>query len=228
MEEYKKLNEYFSYVSDFINNNTQDFEQLLFRDGALYFDDDENEEKCLMLFEVLMKVIYFHYRRDCVAYLNKVDFVDRLLNDLAFNFGKYIVKYNVTNILSNFSNETRYDDTSKMQSDTNERGLSSSSVVQSSASTPTGISSAQSSSINLRYQKGEDESGTEFVTDAYTDKYTNFQGKTNGLHDNDVERKSVITRKGKLLDIIELEQKLPNSLYDEVLKDVSKHFIFLY
>lgn len=229
MENYTKLIDHFETETLFNTALTTYLQPLLMGAYEMYFSSTDNDEKINLLINVFTKVIYEYYKRDKVAYLDVDYFIERISQSISYEMQKYIVKYNVAQILTNFERATDYDTTSTVGSHSNEKAVAGSTVVQSTASTPTSVNpNATGSAITLTKSTGEDTVTVESVTPAYSDKYTNFQGKTNGLHDNDVSRDSEITRKGRLLDIIELQNQIPQTLYDELLEDVSHHFIFVY
>lgn len=170
--------------------------------------------------------IYNYYYDDKIAYLDEEVFVHRLTNDIALNVNRYFEMRKVEFYLAKDSTTNdKWCLTTKTSSVANESGKSGSSVLQSSASTPTGVSpSSTGSTIEME----DTEDGKVFENNGYVDKYTNFQAKTNGLHKNDIDRTADVSRSGNYDVAIELLKKFPKSFMEQVLKDVSKHFIYVY
>ena len=170
--------------------------------------------------------IFLYYYDDKIAYLDREVFAHRLTNDIALNINRYFEMKNVEFYLAKDSaNNDKWCLTTKTSSVANESGKSGSSVLQSSASTPTGVSpSSTGSTIEME----DTEDGKSYSNNGYVDKYTNFQAKTNGLHKNDVDRTAEVSRSGNYDIAIELLKKFPKSYMEQILKDVSKHFIYVY
>lgn len=229
MERYEILKDTFTQT-EFNIRLTAKIETLLSTFG--YTQDEVTTIKNTLVTPIAY-IIYDYYSRDRLAYSNededyKTIFFDRLGQQLSIKIPTYIVRFNFQKILDENSPD-RYDVTSHMESSSQEKGLSGSSVIQSSASTPTGVSTETTSS-QVTITKNEDttSANVDIQDNEYSSKYTSFQAKTNGVHDNDVTREGDVKRRGGLLDIINLVNNLPQEFFEVVLKDVSKHFLFVY
>lgn len=233
MERYITLENLFTEKTQFIEEMTLITKNMI--NGVFTYTQEELTQIEERLLNPMYMVIYDYYYNCEIAcpYYDDTQVVVNYLNrrvaqQLAIKIPSYIVRHNLQKILSSLSDE-RYDTTSKMLSKSSEKGVSGSSVVQSSASTPTGINVEQTGGEIKITKTTEDETTTTSIEDdTFSSKYTNFQAKTNGVHDNDVSREGDVTRKGSLLDIITLANNLPQDFYDKVLKDVAYHFIFVY
>lgn len=237
MKEYRTLEQIFTNKQAFITQATSTTMNGL---SAYYtltpYTQEELNKLSLGVVSPIFYAIYDYYYNDNVAYVreddfddkDKTQFLNRLCTQIIRDLPNYIVKFNFQDIIKALDT-TRYDITSHMLSSSSEKGVSGSSVVQSSGSTPTGVNNEQTGSeMSITKQTQGDTTSVSLEDDTYTSKYTNYQAKTNGIHDNDVSRDGEVTRKGGLLDIINLVNNLPQNFYDKVLKDVAKHFIFLY
>ena len=179
--------------------------------------------------EKLAKVIYEQYETDQLAYQDKDVFMKRLTMSLTKNINYYFQRKGIDFLIGSNTDNDKYVLTSTLTSGTSETGVTGSTVVQSSASTPTGVSGSDTGdSLSLEMKETSGVDSVDLSNDAYVDKYTNFQGKTNGLHKNKVERDNTSIRSGSFLNAIELMKNLPKTYLDEVLEDVSKHFIIVY
>ena len=175
--------------------------------------------------------LYKYFKRDLIAYEDEDEFMERLVYTLALNINKVFQMKNIDFEIGSNTDFNKYVLTSKMESTSNETGKSGSSVLQSSASTPTAVSPTATGndiSVAMSTDAETGELSATFVNAGYVDKYTNFQGKTNGLHKNEVDRDSELTRSGNYENAIAVMKHLPNSYLNYVLKEVSKHFIFVY
>ena len=233
MEELKELKIYYLTEEEFFNALLGYYNENYHSLYASYINETSQEFYENFLHSVSFS-IYEYYKRNKVLYMDKDIFEERIFFDLIIKMPKYIVKYNVMKIFEDVNTKERYDDTSSMKTKTKEKGVSASGVLQSSASTPTGVSPEYTgTNIIIDKENNITEQGTEqsdvgISVDGYVDRYTNYQAKTNGVHDNNVDRDSEHTRKGGLLDVITLSNNLPSSFFDELLGDVAQHFVFIY
>lgn len=236
MEELLQLNELYTTYDD-LNDAIDEYFQS--RIGEAYNETYKNQgvspEDYDAFYEDLLGsisyAIYNYYQRDKVLYKNKDIFLERICFDLMIKLSHYVVKYNITKLFLDYKTKERYDDTSSMKTKSKEKGISASGVVQSSASTPTGVDNSETGTEQIITKETSADGKTTTTNiddDEYVSRYTNYQSKTNGVHDNDVSRDSEHTRKGNLIDIITFSNLLPQTFFDEVLKDVSKHFVYLY
>lgn len=174
--------------------------------------------------------IYNEYVRDRIAYQSDDNFLERIINSLLYKVNKWYMQHKIDIDLIVKSSLDNFIKNGGTHSETNEEAQTGSAVIQKSASTPTGIThnaSVESIVMDLSYNEQTDNT-TMHVDDNYDDKYTNFIGKTNGVHRNEVGRETDITRSsnyGLAMDILE---KIPYSYINEVLSEVSQHFIQIY
>ena len=173
----------------------------------------------------LAKAIYFYYQRDKIAYTDKDVFIERIVYDLTLNINHYFQRKGIDFMIGSNTDNDKYLLSNGMTTKSSEDGVSGSSVLQSTASTPTGVSpSATGNTIEMNI----DGTTLNVTNNGYVDKFTNFQGKTNGLHNNKVNRDTSYIRTANYEQAIELFTKLPVSYLEEVLRDVSNNFIFTY
>lgn len=173
--------------------------------------------------------IYREFKNDKIAYKEKDDFIYRLTNTLATNLGYYFQIHNIDFMIIKNVDETKYVLTSKVEGTSDENGNNASAVVQSTAMTPTGVDASDTGdSIEVATEKDDNDLTAEFTQDAYANKYTNYQGKTNGVRKNIINRTNNVTRSANYFLAIDLLERLPYSYLIKVLKDCSEHFIQVY
>ena len=174
--------------------------------------------------------IYDEYHSDSLAYLDSDTFLDRMLNSLVRKINRWYIQKMIEEELIDNATLEKFISNGGTHSITSEDGTTGSAVIQKSASTPTGIShNAPQEDIEIHLDhNSEDELTDMSVTDGYEDKYTNFVGKTNGLHRNEVDRDTNITRTSNYGLSLEILEKIPYSYINDVLKEVSQHFIQIY
>ena len=175
-------------------------------------------------------LIYNHYEDSIIAYAQQSVFEKRLCLELFRQLPYLVVKYNAMKYLSQLDLDKMLQ-TSKASSNTTEVGINGSTMMQKSASTPTGVSATPVSTSQELTLTEDAQTGKVTMTSPtgdFVDKYTNFQGKTSGVRKSDIDRTNVITRQGSYKDLIDLYNKIPNGFYDEVLSISGKHFIFVY
>ena len=127
------------------------------------------------------------------------------------------------------TDEGKYILTSKVVGNSSENGNNASAVVQSTAMTPTGVDASDTGdSIDIGIEKDDLDINADFTQDAYANKYTNYQGKTNGVRKNIIARNNDATRSGNYTQALDLLERLPYSYLIKVLKDCSEHFIVTY
>lgn len=231
MEEFLEFDDYQTLVEHYPTQ--ADFVLAVGNEFGTNFDDVMYATSMSATFKIfienLSKAIYRYYKRDKIAYLIDMIFVERLTYDLAENVNKYFQEKNIQFMIGSNTDTKQYVLTSTMDSTSKEVGMSGSSVLQSSASTPTGVSpNATGNQMSVELSKTGDKAELDVVNNGFVDKYTGFQGKTNGLHKNDVDRDTNLTRGGSFLIAIEMLNKLPKTFIEEVLKDVSHNFIVTY
>lgn len=223
-DEYKTLKELYT--------NNFSFAQAVLNYFGTSFNDVTYASTMRATFQTFMEklcyMIYSYFLRDKIAYEDKDIFLERLTFDLAKNINHYFQLKNIDFMLGSNTDTGKYVLTSRMTNESDEKTKSGSSVVQSSASTPTGVAVKSSSQIEVDLTESGTAVSSDFSTDAYIDKYTNFQGKTDGVHKNEVDKSNEMIREGNFLNAIELMDKLPCSYLDKVLDDVSMHFVVVY
>lgn len=226
LSEYPLLNEKFLTETAFVNALSTEY--------AL-FDENYIDSSVISAFSTFMgtmgKLIYEYYKRDRIAYEDKDVFIERLNQTLCERINFYFQRRNIELFLGKNSDTSKYMLTSSMQTSSNETGVSGSSVVQSYANTPTGVATDDTGdSIALSVTESSGTHTLDVTEDAYANKYTNNQTKTNGLRKNDVEKGGTTTRSGSFKDALELFEdfrKYP-SFVKSMLSDVSQHFIYVY
>lgn len=68
----------------------------------------------------------------------------------------------------------------------------------------------------------------EIDTTGFVDKYTNAQQKYANASRVVGERSGEILREGSVDELLKILEKLPSSFGDEINKELSKHFLFVY
>lgn len=174
--------------------------------------------------------IYDEYHSDRLGYLDSDVFLDRVINSLMRKINKWYAQKKIQEDLIDNATLEKFISNGGTKSNTKENGTNGSAVIQKSASTPTSIShNSQSETIDVELTRDdENDTSSMEVTDGYADNYTNFVGKTNGLHRNEVERDTDIARSSNYGLALEILDKIPYSYISEVLSEVSQHFIQIY
>lgn len=174
--------------------------------------------------------IYKEYHSDRIAYESDTTFMERLINTLSRKVGKWYLQHKIDEGLINNATLEKFIINGGTHSETEENASTGSSVIQKSASTPTGIThSTDGDTIDLTLTHTAGTDITELVVDdGYEDKYTNFVGKTSGNHRNEVDRETDISRTSNYGLAMEILDKIPYSYINEVLSEVSVHFIQIY
>ena len=174
--------------------------------------------------------IYDEYHSDSLGYLDTETFVDRMINTIVRKVNRWYIQNKIEEELIDNATLEKYISNGGTHSETNENGTTGSAVIQKSASTPTGIqhnADSETMDMGLTHSEQTDETSIK-VTDDYEDKYTNFVGKTNGLHRNEVDRDTDIKRSSNYGLALEIIDKVPYSYIADVLREVSIHFIQIY
>lgn len=227
-DENKKLEEVYDTETDFYNALVTSVTNLNM--DYLFGSDTANKTKVKALMSLLAYPIYDEYYDDKLAYEDTSVFIRRLTNSLEHFISKWYMQRNIEmDILKNASLDM-FIVAGGTHSETSENAQTGSSVIQKSASTPTGIShnaSVESIVMDLSYDEQTDNT-TMNVDDNYDDKYTNFVGKTSGVHRNEVGRETDITRKSSYELAMDILNKIPYSFINQVLAEVSEHFIYVY
>lgn len=186
--------------------------------------------KIKLLVVAFANPIYDEYHSDSLAYLDSDTFVDRVINSVVRKVNRWYIQNKIEEGLIDNASLEKFISNGGTHSVTKEDGSTGSAVIQKSASTPTGIShnvSEEDINVGLSHDDVTDNTSMK-VNDGYEDKYTNFVGKTNGLHRNEVERDSDITRTSNYGLSLEIIDKIPYSYISSVLNEVSIHFIQVY
>lgn len=186
--------------------------------------------KIKALISSLAYPIYSEYYNDRIAYEDKDTFLIRIINSLAIKVNRWYAQHKIEEDLIDKATLENFISNGGTTSNTKENASTGSAVVQKSASTPTGIThNVTEENIEVGLSHDDTADTTELsVDDGYEDKYTNFVGKTNGLHRNEVDRDTNIERTSNYGLALEILDKLPFSFINDVLKDVSIHFIQIY
>lgn len=225
--DYDKLSEEYSTPLSFYNAISGELTSMnlswLSSDATLL-------NKIKTLASVLSYPIYDEYYNDKIGYAEKETFVKRLTNTLVRKVNRWYIQKQIEQDLIDNATLEKFISNGGTTSSTNENASTGSAVIQKSASTPTGIThSTDAEAVTMALVEDTENDTTNLnVTDGYQDKYTNFVGKTNGLHRNEVERDTEIKRSsnyGLAMDIID---KIPFSYINDVLREVSQHFIQIY
>lgn len=187
-----------------------------------------NKIKALTL--AFVSPIYDEYYNDRLAYEDSDTFVDRMINSLCRKVNRWYAQKQIEEDLISNATLEKFISNGGTHSETSENAQTGSAVIQKSASTPTGIThNATSEDIEMDLSHTEQTHKTDLsVDDGYEDKYTNFVGKTNGLHRNEVDRDTDIKRTSNYGLALEILDKIPYSYISDVLKEVSQHFIQVY
>ncbi len=186
--------------------------------------------KIKLLVVAFANPIYDEYHSDSLAYLDSDTFVDRVINSIVRKVNRWYIQNKIEEGLIDNASLEKFISNGGTHSVTKEDGSTGSAVIQKSASTPTGIShnvSEEDINVGLSHDDVTDKTSMK-VNDGYEDKYTNFVGKTNGLHRNEVERDSDISRTSNYGLSLEIIDKIPYSYINSVLNEVSLHFIQVY
>lgn len=192
--------------------------------------DTELANKIRLLVIAFASPIYDEYHTDSLGYLDTDTFVDRIINSVVRKVNRWYIQNKIEEGLIDNATLEKFISNGGTHSETKEDGSTGSAVIQKSASTPTGIShdvSEEDIDVKLSHDDVTDKTSMK-VDDGYEDKYTNFVGKTNGLHRNEVERDTDISRTSNYGLSLEIIDKIPYSYISSVLTEVSLHFIQVY
>jgi len=192
--------------------------------------DDTLRSKIKLIALAFGVPIYNEYHTDSLAYLDTDTFMDRMINSIMRKVNRWYIQKKIEEDLISNATLEKFISNGGTHSKTGETGTTGSAVIQKSASTPTGIEhNAQSETLDIELSHSDETDVTSMeVTDDYQDKYTNFVGKTNGVHRNEVDRDTDITRTSNYGLSLEILEKIPYSYINDVLKEVSQHFIQIY
>ena len=170
---------------------------------------------------------YVHYTGDTSSDV-ATTLMYRMAYDVSVKFPYWKVKYDY--ILKLFTeDEISLLQSSKMTSSSSEKVNSAGGVIQKSASTPTGVSSATADEMEISNEVDEyDTLNASVLSSSFADKYTNYQGKTSTGNKTSGERSGVVLREGSIDELLKILEKLPSSFADEITKEVSKHFDLVY
>lgn len=222
-DDYYTLERMYANVENFVSAISQTI------DYGHEFDflGDVDEEKLILFCEALGYTIYYEYFNDKLAYKEADDFMNRICNSLVYKINKWYLQGKIDNDLLQRVNLDHFTISNTATTSTGELGVSGSVVEQESASTPTGIVHDNSDTTSLEME--HDSSSVSIETSSgYQDKYTNFMGKTQGVKQNRVDRDVDSERKGNYILAMDLLKAIPYSYINEVLMEVSKHFIQVY
>ena len=232
---YENFDDYLTldaYLDDAGSELSMRFEDVI-DETDLGFIHSTNQSLITNFVKVLAYPIYDEYYNDKIGYKDENVFYKRIVNTLLRKVNKWIINHKTQEELINLGVVTALDNfiqNGTTQSSTQENASAGSAVIQKSASTPTGIThstSGESLDMELSHSGSTDTTSME-VDDNYDDKYTNFVGKTNGLHRNEVDRETDIGRTSSYKLAMEVIDLIPYSYINEVLTDVSQHFIQIY
>lgn len=204
--------------------------KLVFKNFNFMVSDTTTKNKLTALIQTLSYPIYYEYHSDRIAYKDKDVFMDRLINTLCNKVNRWYAQQKIEEDLISNATLEKFISNGGTHSETSENAQTGSAVIQKSASTPTGIThSATSEDIEMELSHNNQTDKTDLsVDDGYEDKYTNFMGKTNGLHRNEVDRDTNIERTSNYGLALEILDKIPYSYINDVLSEVSQHFIQIY
>lgn len=185
----------------------------------------------------IASAIYNYFYDDKVHYEGetsedvKATFMKRLGYDVAVKFPYWKVKYDY--ILKLFTeDEISLLQSSKMISSSQEDVKSAGGVIQKTANTPTGVNQTSEPGDSMTINATEDaqtgEVEVEVSSDSFTNKYTNYQGKTTTGSKTSGSRSGEVLREGSIDELLKILEKLPASFTDEITKEVSKHFELVY
>lgn len=179
-------------------------------------------------------IIYAYFFDDYVAYkgLDEVEvkdvFVKRLSYDIGVKLPYWYRKYNYVKMLLTDA-EFSLLQTSKVTSSSSDDTQSASGSLQKGATTPTGVSTGTATDgINITIGSGTTEGENDITTEGFVDKYTNYQQKYANANRVKGSRSGNISREGSVDDLLNVLEKLPASLGDEIAIYLQKHFIFDY
>lgn len=229
-DDYLALDDYFESKRDFMTfiENEMDITDINF----ISEDDSEDgvQDKIRLMVYTLASPIYDEYRSDSIAYDNIQTFGHRLMNSIIRKVSKWVIERKLQEDLISNATLEKFISNGGTHSETSENAQTGSAVIQKSASTPTGVThSATSEDIEMELSHTQQTDKTDLsVDDGYEDKYTNFVGKTNGLHRNEVDRDTDIERTSNYGLALEILEKIPYSYINDVLSEVSQHFIQIY
>ena len=226
-EDYDNLNDLYETQTDFYNAVST---LVSAYDFSFLSSDTTLVNKIKAFVNILANPIYNEYYDDKVAYEESDVFLKRLINSVARKVNNWYVHHKLEEGLMNNASLDNYIKNGGTHSETNENASTGSAVIQKSASTPTGIThnaSSEGVDMELSHSSSTDTTSLD-VDDGYDDKYTNFVGKTNGLHRNEVDRDTDITRTSNYGLALEIADKIPYSYINDVLREVSQHFIQVY
>lgn len=178
--------------------------------------------------------IYGYFYDDVVAYEGEDEeevgevFLARLCYDINIKIPYWARKYEYVKKLLT-SSELSLFQTSKMTSNSTDRTDSAGGTLQKTATTPTGVSTGTAEDgFELAIDSDSQTSVTDIETTGFVDKYTNAQQKFSNATKVIGAREGYILREGSIDELVKVLEKLPSSFADEITKEVSKHFIFVY
>lgn len=225
--DYPTLEDKYPLVSDF----AQELQDYVTNQNLGFISSETTlQNKLRVLMSTFAYPIYDEYYDDRLAYEEKEVFMKRLVNTLSRKINRWYIQKKIEEDLIDNVTLEKFISNGGTHSTTNENASMGSAVIQKSASTPTGIThnaSSEQLDVELSHDTTSDTTSME-ITDGYDDKYTNFVGKTDGLHRNEVDRDTDITRTSNYGLALEILEKIPYSYIEDVLKEVSQHFIQVY
>ena len=180
--------------------------------------------------------IYLYFFEDLVAYETfdedidevKANFINRISYDIAVKLPYWYRKYNeIKSLLT--TDDLSLLQTSRVISSSQDKTDSAGGSLQKVATTPSGISTETSEDrFEISIDSDSDTSVNEIDTLGFVDKYTNTQQKYANTSRIEGNRSGDIYREGSIEELLKVLEKLPSSFADEITREVSKHFIFVY
>lgn len=222
-----ELNELYTF-NEFAGTYMAMFEDGIYSTNGMMFGLEYEQVEDLLNF--LCGVIYGYFYDSIVAYDGDVKtdvksiLEQRLGYDIALKLPYWYRKYNyILKLLT----ETDFSlmQTSKVTSSSNDLTNSAGGSLQKTATTPTGVSAdSVTDSIDITMNDG----ANEIETTGFVDKYTNAQQKYANASRVEGERSGEILREGSVDELLKILEKLPSSFGDEINRELSKHFLFVY
>lgn len=195
-----------------VNSNLSDDEYLL------------NE-----FFEYLSKTIWQYYRDSRIAYKDDSTFLRYLTNDIMYSFNYLYKKY--LNLNDLYNEVTSLNKLSKTTITSKGSAINLGGNTTRQASTPTIIQGVVDNTITIETPNptldGETTKEGELRQGGYTDKYTNYQGTSRSIAEGKDIRETITERDGSTRELLDNIDRLTRSLSSEIIRLLSKHFIWL-
>ena len=177
----------------------------------------------------LSSTIWTFYCDSRIAYENDDTFFRKLTDDIMFSFNYLYKKY--LNLNDLYDEVTSLNKLSKTTITSKGSAINLGGNTTRQASTPTIIQGEVDNSITIETPNPtlDDETTKEgeLRQGGYTDKYTNYQGTSRSIAEGKDIRETITERDGSTRELLDNIDRLTRSLSSEIIRLLSKHFIWL-